>query len=176
MVSRCEGGGALFRVSLCLIKSYYALGVCRLIQIMAVDPILPFVATGRLVEIDLEAMADQDWLSYSYEDGRIMVLPEQLPLVRCSASGAKVHEGGRLEIRPKYREKIAHRGMSTEYAGLMWRRYLGDGTNLKTIPTLEEQDALNGPASPTTNAATADVVSPVQRVPSSPVVVQDENP
>lgn len=49
-------------------------------------------------------MANQDWFPYNYEDCKIMVLPKELPSVRCSESGAKVCEDGCPEIRPKYRE------------------------------------------------------------------------
>lgn len=57
-----------------------------------------------------------------------------------------------------------------EYVRLVWRQCLADGTNLKTIPTLEEQDAVTRSASSITDAATLDVVVPVQRASSSPVV------
>lgn len=60
MVAGCEGGGALLRVSLCTIKSWYALGVCRLLRNIAVDPVLALVAIGRLMNINWEAIADQE--------------------------------------------------------------------------------------------------------------------
>lgn len=60
------------------------------------------VAIGRLIEIEWEAMVDQDRFRYNDENGRIMVFPEERLLVRRSASGAEVREGGRHEIRPMY--------------------------------------------------------------------------
>lgn len=56
---------------------------------------------------------------YSYDDDKIMVLPVEPPVVRCSVSGARVREGERPEARPRYREKFGHREMSIEYARLV---------------------------------------------------------
>lgn len=72
-----------------------------------------------------------------------MVLPGELPLVCRSTGGSKVREGRCPDILQKYREDFVHRGMFTEHVRLVLRRYLKDGTNVKTVPTLEEQDALN---------------------------------
>lgn len=174
MVSECEGGGALLGVPFCLIWSWYALGICPLLRNMVLDPVLALVAIGRLTETHWEAVEDHDWFSYNYEDGKIMLLPEEPPWVRRSVSGFEEREGGRLEIRPKYREEFTHRGMSLEYARLVWRRYYAARTDLKTIATLEEQNALTRPARPITNGATADVVVPAERAPSSPAVPEDE--
>lgn len=105
-----------------------------------------------MTEIDWETVADRDWSPCNYEDGKILVLPEELMLSRRSASGSEAREGGCREIRMRYHKKFAHRGMSMKYARLLWRRYLADDTDLKIVPPLEEQRALNRPASPITNA------------------------
>lgn len=65
-----------------------------------------------------------------------MLLLEKPPLVHRSSRGLEVREGGRQETRPDHRGKFAHRGMSMEYARLVWRRYLADGTDVKTITIL----------------------------------------
>lgn len=74
-------------------------------------------------------MANQEWFPYDYECGKIMVIPEEPPLVRRSAGGAEVRDGGRSEIRPKYREEFTHCGMSMDFARPVLRRYLADGTD-----------------------------------------------
>lgn len=66
-------------------------------------------------------------------------MPAELLLVRRRASGAEVHEGRHLEVRPNYLEELANRGISMEYSPLAWRPYVARGTDLKTIPTLEER-------------------------------------
>lgn len=71
------------------------------------------------MEIDWEVMADQECFPYSYEDGKITVLPEKPPLVRRSASGSEVHEGGGLEVGPKCEAELAHSGMSMKYGRLV---------------------------------------------------------
>lgn len=45
IVAGCEGGGALLRVPLCTIKSWYAFGICWLLRNMALDLLLVLVAT-----------------------------------------------------------------------------------------------------------------------------------
>lgn len=52
MVSSCEGGGALLYIPLELIKSWFALGICRLLRNKAMDRVLALVAIGRLSELD----------------------------------------------------------------------------------------------------------------------------
>lgn len=89
------------------------------------------------MEIDWEAMAGHDWFRYNFKDDRIMVLPEEPSLIRCSASGVIMREGGRPEIRPKYQEEFANCGISMEYARLVRCLYLAEGTDLKTVFTVE---------------------------------------
>lgn len=72
---------------------------------MMVNPVLALVANGRLTEIDLKTLKDQELFPYNYDKGKIMVLPAEPPLVRCSASGAKKREGGQLEVKPRYQEE-----------------------------------------------------------------------
>lgn len=162
MVARCEGVGALLLL-FCTKESRHASGVCRLLRNTVVDPVLALAAIGQLTEIDWEAMAYQDWFPYSNDDDKIILLPEELPLVRCSASSFEARESGRLEIRPKYREEFAHRGISMECARLVCRRYLAEYTDGKTILAPNEQDELASPASPTTNATTANAESERER-------------
>lgn len=56
---------------------------------------------------------------YNYDEGKILVLPAEQPLVRLSASDAKVREVVRLGVKPRYREKFAHRGMCMDYERLV---------------------------------------------------------
>lgn len=79
MVSECESGGALLNVPLGLTESWYAPGTCRLLRNMVMDPVSGLVAIGRLTEIDLKAISDQDWFPCKYKDGKIKMLPEESP-------------------------------------------------------------------------------------------------
>lgn len=103
-------------------------------------------------------MKNQEWLLYTYDVGEIMVLPAKPSLVRHSARGDQVREGGRLEMRPRYREELARPVMSMDYARPVCCRYLAARNVLKAIPVLHEQDAITRPASPSTSAAMAGVV------------------
>lgn len=60
------------------------------------------------------------------------------------------------------------------YAQLAGRCYLSNRTDLTTASALEEQDALNYPASPTVGAAVAGVAGPGTRLPSSTTMPSDE--
>lgn len=100
-----------------------------------------------------------------------MLLLAEPPLVRRSSIGAKVREGGQ---RPKYGEEFFRRGIYTEYARLVWRRYLAEDTNLKAIAKLDEQDALARTARPSKSVAMADVEVPAGRSSSSRTVPDDE--
>lgn len=59
-------------------------------------------------------------------------------------------------------------------ARLVWLRYLAEGKDSKTIPTLEKLDALAIPASPIMIAATADIKVLFERAISSLAVQDDE--
>lgn len=61
-----------------------------------------------------------------------------------------------------------------QYDWLVWRRYLVEGTDAKAISTLEEQDALGRPASPTTSAPMADVKVLARRFLSNTAMADDE--
>lgn len=174
MVFDWIGGGAVLHVHLGSIKSGYAVGICRLIQNMAVDPMLALVAIGQLTEIDWKALEDQDWFPFNYDDGKILVLLAESLLVHCCASGAKVLEGGQPEVKPRYQEDFVDHGMSMKYGRLAWRRYLADGFDVKAILTPGEQNSLSKLASPTTSAAMADVKIPAGRLLSSPTRPNDE--
>lgn len=56
MVFGCVGGAFLLYVQLDQIKSCYAFGICRLLQNMAVDPVLSLVAIARVTKVDLKAL------------------------------------------------------------------------------------------------------------------------
>lgn len=86
-----------------------------------------------------------------------------LPLVRCSASGTKVCEGGQLKIKPRYWKKLASRGMSLECARLARRRPLAGRIDVKAILTLEKQDVLAKLACSIAGVAMADAVVPAKR-------------
>lgn len=57
---------------------------------------------------------------------------------------------------------------------LVRRQNLANGMDLKSIRTIEEQDALSRPAIPATNAATAIVKVPVERVLSVSVLPHEK--
>lgn len=115
MVDGCEGNGVLLRVSLSSVKSWYRMGILRLIRNMEGDPVLAFVAVGRVTEIDWDAFEDQDWFSYDDAEGKVVVLPTKPPMRRLSADGVEVHEGGQPELKPKYHKGFAEHGMSKEF-------------------------------------------------------------
>lgn len=48
-----------------------------------------------------------------------MVLPAELPSVHCSACGAEVREGDRLEVRLRHQEELAHHRVFMECAQLV---------------------------------------------------------
>lgn len=103
-----------------------------------------------------------------------MVLSAERSLVRCSEGGAKVRESGRLEVRPRYREALTHCRMLMDFAQLVWRYFLSAGLNLTAILTIEEQDALTQPASPTTSLAMAGDEAPAEGSPTSLAVLDDK--
>lgn len=103
MVSDCEDEGVLLQVLLKTINSGYKMGVLRLIWKMESDAVLAFVAVGRLTEIDWSAQEDQELLLYIFTDEKVVVLLAKLPMVRRSAGGALVWEGGQSEVKPKPR-------------------------------------------------------------------------
>lgn len=117
-VSSCGGVSALLCVPLGSIKSWNALGICRLILSLAVDLVLVLVAAGRLTEIGWYALKDQEWFPYSFDKGRVMMLLSKPSLVRCSARDAEVRECKEREVKQKYREKIVIYGMALKYASL----------------------------------------------------------
>lgn len=61
-----------------------------------------------------------------------------------------------------------------EYVPLALLCYSADGTVVKAVPTLGEQDVSTRPASPITSAVTAVLKNPAGRSPSSPVMPNGE--
>lgn len=102
------------------------------------------------------------------------MLPAKLPLEHRCASDAKVREDGWQEEKPRYREDLDHRRMSMEHELLVWRSYLADETNVKTISRLEEQDVLFRQSSPTTSKPVSNVEVFAGRSPQSPVMHYDK--
>lgn len=102
------------------------------------------------------------------------MLAAESPLVRGSASGANVCDGGQLEVRLRYREEFANCGTSMKYARLAWCRYLAHGTDVNFICAFEHQDAFTKPASPIASAAVPDVVVSEVRSASSSASPSDE--
>lgn len=142
---------------------------------MAVEPSLALDAIARLTEYDWRVMKNQVWFPYNYNKGNIMILLAEPLLLRRSASGTKVREDGRPEVKSRYREESAPRRNFLDFARLVWRRYLLPCTDLTAIPTLEKQDALTPQASPITSAAMADVEVPVDRSPLGSAAPDDED-
>lgn len=60
MVSGSGGGGAHLYVPLSPYRLLYTLGICRLLQNTAVDPVPALVAVGRLTKIDEKALEDRE--------------------------------------------------------------------------------------------------------------------
>lgn len=71
-----------------------------------------------------------------------------------------------------YRDRFTDCKTSREFGCLVWRRYLADYTNVKTNPTLEEQDALASLASSIMNMAVPD--ADVECVRSSPAIPENK--
>lgn len=69
-----------------------------------VDLVLALVAIGRLTKIDRKAMNNQKWISYNFDECRIMVLWAKLPLVWRGVSGAKERDGECPKLKPRYQE------------------------------------------------------------------------
>lgn len=103
-----------------------------------------------------------------------MVTPAKPPLARRSSSGTKVREGGQLEAKPRYREKSRNCGLFVEYVRLVWRCHFADGTDVRAIPLLEEQDALAKSACLNTSVAMAEAEDPLERFCSSPAGSSNE--
>lgn len=141
---------------------------------MVLDPVLVLVTIERLTKIDWKPLYDQEWFLYSCNDGKIVVWPAEPPSVHRSVSGVKVREGGQLEVKAGFRDEFTHRGMSTEYAQLLLRRYLADGTVVKAIPTRQQQEGLAKPASLITSAARADPETLARSSPSSLAIASGE--
>lgn len=131
MIAGSGDHGFLLRVGLSTMKSWYKLELLRLIRDMEVDSVLAFVAVGRLTKVDWDALGDQEWFPYKYAEGKFVVLPSKLPMVRRNSNGLKVREGGEPEVKPKYRVEFANRGMSIEFARLAWRRYFAECIDFK---------------------------------------------
>lgn len=110
-----------------------------------------------LTEIGWRVTEDQEWLSYMYGEGKKTALPAVPQMVRHSACGAEVRKNGRPKEKPSYREKFIHRWMSMEYTQLVLRPFISDGTNLKSIPSLEEQNVSTQLSNLITSAAMANV-------------------
>lgn len=118
-------------------------------------------------------MDDQEKFSKCYVQGKVKKLPPELPLVRCSASGAEVHECRLFVFRPRIQEEFDICGMCLGYAELTWRRYLLDGTYVKSISTFGKQDAKTKRASPIASAAVSNVVDPAKRLLSNSAMISD---
>lgn len=150
------------------------MGIFQLVRNIAVDPVSTLFAVGRLEKIDWNDLEREERFPYNYDEGKIIVLPAEPPLVRCCASGAEVPEGGQPEVDQKYREDFTIYGMFREYARPAWHRYLADGTSVISIPTLEVHNALTKSASPIACTTVAIVAMLDKRPASSPTLSSDE--
>lgn len=82
MLAKCGAGGALLYVPLELIKLWYAPGIWLLLQNMAVDPVVALVANAPLMKIERRGKKARELFWYNYDEGKIMVLPVEQPLIR----------------------------------------------------------------------------------------------
>lgn len=119
-------------------------------------------------------MEDKDWFLFSYDNGKIIVRQAETSLIRRSASSAEVHGVGCPEMRPWCRVLFVRCRMSLAHARLRRRRYLADGTNLKTIIMFEKQDALTRTTSSTKRAEMAEFEVSAGHLPSNPAMPYDE--
>lgn len=109
---------------------------------------------------------------HSYNEGKIVVLPVEQPLVRHSAGGAKVRGGGQPYYKPKQREAFTN--LCT--ARLSWHCSLTNGTHAKPDRTLKKQSAITSPANPFVGMAVGDVeVAEARPSAGSAVPRQEEN-
>lgn len=102
MVSSFDGGRALLYVHLDTVKTCCALDVRQLVLDMTVDLVLALVAIGRLTEFERDTLEDQEWFQCNYNERKIRVLPAEPPMVRRSASGVELREGGQSEVKLRY--------------------------------------------------------------------------
>lgn len=116
---------------------------------------LTLVAVGRLTKVDWDALGNQEWFRYKYDESKTVVLSPKLPMMRRSSRGVEVRGGRELVVKPKYRAEFAIRGKSIEFACLAWRCYIAEGIYFKEVPTLAGRDALTCPAGP--NKAISDI-------------------
>lgn len=72
-----------------------------------------------MTQIDRNAMEDQERLLYSYGEGKIKILPTELPLVRRSPVCTKVHDVQRPNDRQRCQKLFARHGISMKYARLV---------------------------------------------------------
>lgn len=68
------------------------------------------VALGGLIEMNRKILENQEKFPYSFDDAKAMVLPANHPLVRRSASVAKVCKGKQLKDKPIYCKEYADPG------------------------------------------------------------------
>lgn len=68
---------------------------------MTLDPVLASVAIGWLTEVECDALEDQEWFPYNYDEGKIRVLLAAQSLISSSAGGFDVRKGGQPEVNPK---------------------------------------------------------------------------
>lgn len=92
-----------------------------------------------------------------------------------SASGAKLRESKQTEAEPKYLEEYRNCDLFPELSGLGWRCDLADGTDVKTIFTLEEKDALTEVSCSFASAETGDVELPAGRSFSGSAITSAED-
>lgn len=128
----------------------------------------------RLTEIESNVVDYQERIPYRSDKRMITALPAEPPFVRRSASGADVREGEKHVIWSSYREEFPICRIFLKKCQGSVALLKADGTDVKPIHTLEEQDALTKSASPTASAAMGEVVVPLERSPSSSAMASAE--
>lgn len=82
---------------------------------MDLDSLLLLLATARVAEDNWYARPDLEWLSFTFDESAVSVLPASAPLRQVSTSGEQVEESGMAMKRPVYHGNFTSRGMSKAY-------------------------------------------------------------
>lgn len=95
----CLGSGVLLRDTLEMVDQWYSLGILRLIRATKIYFVLAFLVVGRGAERIWLAQTDQCWISYEHFAEKMISLPAEASMVRCSMDGGDIMKGGRLKLR-----------------------------------------------------------------------------
>lgn len=75
MMVGCHGNGLLVWVLMLMIEKWFGLGILHLILNMELNAVLELVVLARVAGVDRAAMPDQEWFSYDYAQGMLVLSP-----------------------------------------------------------------------------------------------------